>query len=143
MPVSWPCSGVRQLQDGCGWCVEPITAGLRACYIRIPCAKFWKSTLPTDNGRAGRVAGKQERQRKLARERHERRQAREAQRQANARKTAKIVGSSAAIVVIAAVVVVGVLTLTKSNKSSAAKPLTTPTTTPAATPSATPTANPT
>ena len=87
------------------------------------------------------MAGKQERQRKLARERHERRQAREAQRQANARKTAKIVGSSAAIVVIAAVVVFGVLTLTKSNKSSAAKPPATPTTTPAATPSATPTAS--
>jgi len=86
------------------------------------------------------VAGKQERQRKLARERHERRLAREAERQANARKMAKIVGSSAAIVVIAAVVVVGVLALTHSNKSNAAKPpLSTPTTTPPATPTPTPT----
>jgi peptidyl-prolyl cis-trans isomerase B (cyclophilin B) len=89
------------------------------------------------------VAGKQERQRKLARERHERRLAREAQRQANARRTAKIAGSSVAIVVIAAVVVVGVLALTRSPKSAAAKPLDTPsasTTTPPATPSASPTA---
>lgn len=87
------------------------------------------------------MAGKQERQRKLARERHERRLAREAERQANARKTAKIVGSSAAIVVIAAVVVAGVLVL-HSNKSNAAKgPLSTPTTTPPVTPTATPTAS--
>jgi peptidyl-prolyl cis-trans isomerase B (cyclophilin B) len=86
------------------------------------------------------VAGKQERQRKLARERHERRLARDAERQANARKMAKIVGSSTAIVVIAAIVVVGVLALTRSNKSNAAKPpLATPTTTPPATPTATPT----
>ena len=86
------------------------------------------------------MAGKQERQRKLARERHERRLARDAERQANARKMAKIVGSSAAIVVIAAIVVVGVLALTRSNKSNAAKPpLSTPTTTPPVTPTATPT----
>jgi peptidyl-prolyl cis-trans isomerase B (cyclophilin B) len=83
------------------------------------------------------VAGKQERQRKLARERHQRRLTREAQRQANARKTAKIVGSSTAIVAIAAVVVVGVLALTH-NKSNA-KPAAAATTTPAVTPSATPT----
>jgi peptidyl-prolyl cis-trans isomerase B (cyclophilin B) len=83
------------------------------------------------------VAGKQERQRKLARERHERRLAREAQRQANARKTAKIVGSSLAIVVIGAVVVVGVIALT--NNKSTTKPLSNPITTPAVTPSATPT----
>ena len=68
------------------------------------------------------MAGKQERQRRLARERYERRQAREAQRQANTRKMTKIAMSSAAIVIIAAVVVVGVLELGKSNKSNAAKP---------------------
>jgi peptidyl-prolyl cis-trans isomerase B (cyclophilin B) len=90
------------------------------------------------------VAGKQERQRKLARERNQRRLAREAQRQENRRKQAKIIGSATAIVVVAAVVVVGVLVLSKSNKSDAAKTPTTPTatatpaTTPAATPSATP-----
>jgi len=92
------------------------------------------------------VAGKQDRQRKLARERYERRLAREAERQARARKTAKIVGSSVAIVVVAAVVVVGVLALTKHNKPSATKPLTTPTAsasasaTPSSTPSSTPAA---
>jgi peptidyl-prolyl cis-trans isomerase B (cyclophilin B) len=85
------------------------------------------------------VAGKQDRQRKLARERYERRLAREAQRQAAARKTAKIVGSSVAIVIVAAVVVVGILALTKSPKPAAAKPLATPTTT--ATPSVTPSAS--
>ncbi len=79
------------------------------------------------------MAGKQDRQRRLARERHERRLAREAQRQAHARRTAKIVGSSAAIIAIGAVVVVGVLVLTKSNNSTAAKsPQSTPTTTPSA-----------
>ncbi len=80
------------------------------------------------------MAGKQDRQRKLARERYERRLQREAQRQENARKTAKIVGSAVAIVIVAAVVVVGVLTLGKSDKSNAAKAETTPTAT--ATPSA-------
>jgi peptidyl-prolyl cis-trans isomerase B (cyclophilin B) len=85
------------------------------------------------------VAGKQDRQRRLARERHERRLAREAQRQAHARRTAKIVGSSVAIIAIGAVVVVGVLVLTKSNNSTAAKPpQSTPTTTPSASASVTP-----
>jgi peptidyl-prolyl cis-trans isomerase B (cyclophilin B) len=92
------------------------------------------------------VAGKQERQRRLARERHARRQAREAQRQANQRKMAKIIASGAAIVVIAAVVVVGVLELSKSPKSSAAKSPSTPsasaTTTPSATPTPTPSSSP-
>jgi peptidyl-prolyl cis-trans isomerase B (cyclophilin B) len=83
------------------------------------------------------VAGKQERQRKLARERHARRLAREAQRQANARKTAKIVGSSAAIVVIAAVVVLGIIALTRNKPTP--QPVAASTTTPAVTPSATPT----
>jgi peptidyl-prolyl cis-trans isomerase B (cyclophilin B) len=90
------------------------------------------------------VAGKQERQRKLARERYNRRLEREAQRQENARKTAKITGSAVAIVIVAAIVVVGVLALGKSGKSNAAKPLTTPTASSSATvtpsPSATPTA---
>jgi peptidyl-prolyl cis-trans isomerase B (cyclophilin B) len=91
------------------------------------------------------VAGKQERQRKLARERHERRLAREAERQERARRTTKIVASSAAIVVIAAVVVVGVLALSHSTKS-AATPLASPSTSAspsaAATPSASPSASP-
>ena len=87
------------------------------------------------------MAGKQDRQRKLARERHERRLAREAQRQANARKMAKIVGSSLAIVVIGAVVVVGVIALTH-NKSTTT-PVAASTTTPAVTPSATPSTTPT
>ncbi len=85
------------------------------------------------------MAGKQERQRKLARERHQRRLARAAERQERARKTAKIVGSSVAIVVIAAVVVVGVLALTKQSKS-AATPLASPSTSASSTP--TPTASP-
>ena len=87
------------------------------------------------------MAGKQERQRRLARERHERRLRREAQRQAHARRTAKIVGSSLAIVAIGAVVVVGVLVLAKPGRSTAAKPPATPvtTTTPSASASATPT----
>ncbi len=94
------------------------------------------------------MAGKQERQRKLARERHERRLAREAQRRENARKMTKIVASSVAIVVIAAVVVVGVIALTRSGKSVAAKPPATPTATassspsPTATPSTTPVTEP-
>jgi peptidyl-prolyl cis-trans isomerase B (cyclophilin B) len=90
------------------------------------------------------VAGKQERQRKLARERHQRRLAREAQRQAHARRTAKIVGSSLAIVAIGAVVVIGVLVLAKPGKSTAAKSPATPvtTTTPSASASATPTPTP-
>ena len=89
------------------------------------------------------MAGKQERQRKLARERHERRLAREAERQERARKTTKIVASSAAIVVIAAVVVVGVLALSHSTKS-AATPLASPSTSASASPSAaaTPTVSP-
>ncbi len=89
------------------------------------------------------MAGKQDRQRKLARERYQRRLDREAQRQANARKTAKIVGSGAAIVVVAAVVVVGILALAKSPKpAAAAKPPATPSATAAATPTATPSATP-
>ena len=89
------------------------------------------------------MAGKQERQRKLARQRHERRLAREAERQASQRKMTKIAASSAAIVVIAAVVVLGVLQLSKSPKSSAAKPASTPSASAAATPSATSTPTPT
>jgi peptidyl-prolyl cis-trans isomerase B (cyclophilin B) len=86
------------------------------------------------------VAGKQERQRKLARERHARRQAREAARQERARKVAKLTTGGVALLVIVAVVVIGVITLGHSPKS-AAKPVITPTAsaTASATPSATPT----
>lgn len=88
------------------------------------------------------MAGKQERQRKLARERHERRIAREAERQANARKMAKVVGSGTAIVLIGAAVVIGVIALTH-NKSTA-KPISAPiTATPSTTPSKTPSTSPT
>jgi peptidyl-prolyl cis-trans isomerase B (cyclophilin B) len=88
------------------------------------------------------VAGKQERQRKLARERHARRLAREAERQERARKVSKLAAGGVALLVIVAVVVIGVITLGHSQKS-AAKSVTTPTAsaTPTATPSATPTAS--
>ena len=82
------------------------------------------------------MAGKQERQRKLARERHQRRLTREAERQANARKMAKIAVSSVAIVIIGAVVVVGLIALTHK---PAVKAITAPAKKPKATPSATPT----
>jgi peptidyl-prolyl cis-trans isomerase B (cyclophilin B) len=84
------------------------------------------------------VAGKQERQRRLARQRHERRLAREAQRQERARRVARLTAGGAALLVIVAAVVIGVITLSHSPKS-AAKPVTTPTASASATPSATPT----
>jgi peptidyl-prolyl cis-trans isomerase B (cyclophilin B) len=88
------------------------------------------------------VAGKQERQRKLARERHARRLAREAERQERARKVSKLAAGGVALLVIVAVVVIGVITLGHSQKS-AAKSVTTPTASASATPTATPSATPT
>ena len=85
------------------------------------------------------MAGKQERQRKLARERHERRIAREVDRQQRARRTAKLATGGVALLVIVGAVVAGVIALTRPAKS-AAKPLATPTASATATP--TPTSTP-
>jgi peptidyl-prolyl cis-trans isomerase B (cyclophilin B) len=85
------------------------------------------------------VAGKQERQRRLARERHQRRLAREAERQQKARRTTQLATGGVALVIILGAVVAGVIALTRPTKS-AAKPLATPTAT--ATPTPTPTSTP-
>ena len=86
------------------------------------------------------MAGKQERQRKLARERYERRLAREAQRQASIKRTTQWTAGGVVVLVVVAVVVVGVLTLT--HKSSA-KALSSPTATPSVNTTPTPTPTPT
>jgi len=89
------------------------------------------------------VAGKQERQRKLARERYERRLAREAQRQQSIRRTTQWTAGGVAVLVVVAVVVVGVIALTHQSNSSA-KALSTPSATPSlSTPASTPTPTPT
>jgi peptidyl-prolyl cis-trans isomerase B (cyclophilin B) len=90
------------------------------------------------------VAGKQERQRKLARERYERRQAREAQRQENMRRATQWTAGGVAVLVVVAVVVIGVIALSHSSNSSA-KALASPSSTPsvATTPTPTPTPTPT
>jgi peptidyl-prolyl cis-trans isomerase B (cyclophilin B) len=87
------------------------------------------------------VAGKQERQRKLARERHQRRLAREAERQESVRKMTRYTASGVVVLVIVAIVVVGVIALTHSNSSAKAlaSPSASATPTAASTPSATPT----
>jgi len=91
------------------------------------------------------VAGKQERQRKLARERYERRLAREAQRQQTARKVTRWTAASVVIVVIVGVVVAGIIELGHSNKSSAKTTAGAHSASPStgASPSATPTPTPT
>jgi peptidyl-prolyl cis-trans isomerase B (cyclophilin B) len=88
------------------------------------------------------VAGKQERQRRLARERHERRMAREAERQRRARRTAQWVSGGLVLLVVAGIVSYTVVHLT-SNAS--ASPGTSPSATPSAslTPSASPSPSPT
>ncbi len=92
------------------------------------------------------MAGKQDRQRKLARERYQRRLAREADHQARVRRMTQVTAGGVVVLVIVAVVVVGVIALTHSSHSSAtplASPSATPAaTTPAATPSATSSASP-
>jgi peptidyl-prolyl cis-trans isomerase B (cyclophilin B) len=86
------------------------------------------------------VAGKQERQRKLARERHERRMAREAARQQRARQMTKFVSGGLVLLVVIGIVTVTAMRLTKSN---AASPSASPTISPAATsPSAAPSPTP-
>jgi len=88
------------------------------------------------------VAGKQERQRKLARERYERRLAREAQRQESIRRATRWTAGGVGVLVVVAVVVAGVIALTHSGKSSA-KALSSPSVTPSASASVTPTPTPT
>jgi peptidyl-prolyl cis-trans isomerase B (cyclophilin B) len=88
------------------------------------------------------VAGKQERQRRLARERHERRMAREAERQRRARKTVQWVSGGLVLLVVAGVVSYTVVHLTSSASASAGTSLSA---TPSAslTPSASPSPSPT
>jgi len=65
------------------------------------------------------VAGKQERQRKLARERYERRQAREAERQRRARRTAQWASGAVVLLALAWVLTYTVVHLTSSTASAA------------------------
>jgi peptidyl-prolyl cis-trans isomerase B (cyclophilin B) len=91
------------------------------------------------------VAGKKERQRKLARERYERRLAREAQRQQQVRKITRWTAAVVVLLVIAGAVVAAVIGLGSSGKSSAASTSSpsvaaaTPTSAPTPTPTPTPT----
>jgi peptidyl-prolyl cis-trans isomerase B (cyclophilin B) len=84
------------------------------------------------------VAGKKERQRKLARERHERRMARQAERQQRSRQATKVASAVLVLLVIAGVVIFAVVHL---NSTSTAKALASPSVTPtaaASTPAASP-----
>ncbi len=81
--------------------------------------------LPVYNGKVGRVAGKQERQRKLARERHERRQVREAERQRRARRMAQWISGAVVLLVLAGIVTFTVVHLS-SNASASPKPSASP-----------------
>lgn len=84
------------------------------------------------------MAGKQERQRKLARERYERRLAREAERQRRSRQVAKWVSGSLVVLVLAGIVSLTVVHLIKgSPPASAASPSTGPTATSTPSPSST------
>jgi peptidyl-prolyl cis-trans isomerase B (cyclophilin B) len=67
------------------------------------------------------VAGKQDRQRKLARERYERRQAREANRQRRARRAAQWAAGAVVLLVLAGIVAFTVVHLTSSNASASSK----------------------
>jgi peptidyl-prolyl cis-trans isomerase B (cyclophilin B) len=82
------------------------------------------------------VAGKQERQRRLARERHERRQAREAERQQRARRMAQWISGAVVLLVVAGVVSFTIVQLNGNAKASS-NPKS------SASPSATPSASPT
>jgi peptidyl-prolyl cis-trans isomerase B (cyclophilin B) len=85
------------------------------------------------------VAGKQERQRRLARERYERRRAREAQRQQTVRKATQWTAAGAVLLVIIGAVVFGILGLGGSSKSNAQAAPSSTSTAPAPTSSASPT----
>ena len=87
-----------------------------------------------------RVAGKQERQRRLARERHERREAREAERQRRARKTAQWASASVVLLVLAGIVG---FTIVKLNSHASASTKHSPSPTLSASPSVTPSPTPT
>lgn len=86
------------------------------------------------------MAGKQERQRKLARERHERRQAREAQRQRRARRTAQWVSAGLVLLVLAGIVTFTIMHLTSASArpTASSSPSTPASASPSATPSPTP-----
>ena len=85
------------------------------------------------------MAGKQERQRRLARERYERRRAREAQRQQTVRKATQWTAAGAVLLVIIGAVVFGILGLGGSSKSNAQAAPSSTSTAPAPTSSASPT----
>ncbi|HEX9624477.1 MAG TPA: peptidylprolyl isomerase [Streptosporangiaceae bacterium] len=87
------------------------------------------------------MAGKQERQRKLARERYERRLAREAERQRRTRKITQWVSGGLVVLVLAGVVAFTVVHLTSAKSAAAASPSASasPPLSPSATPSPTPT----
>jgi len=70
------------------------------------------------------VAGKQDRQRKLARERYERRQAREADRQRRARRMAQWASGAVVLLVLAGIVAFTVVHLTSNSTASASSKLT-------------------
>jgi len=72
------------------------------------------------------VAGKQDRQRKLARERYERRQAREADRQRRARRTAQWASGAVVVLVLAGIVAYTIVNLTSSSASTKPSPSTSP-----------------
>ena len=65
------------------------------------------------------MAGKQERQRKLARERHERRQAREAERQRRARRTVQWASGALVLLALAGILTYTIVHLTSSSASAA------------------------
>ncbi len=87
------------------------------------------------------MAGKQERQRKLARERYERRLAREAERQRRTRKITQWASGGLVVLVLAGVVAFTVVHLTSAKPAAAASPSASasPPLSPSATPSPTPT----
>ncbi|HVB44347.1 MAG TPA: peptidylprolyl isomerase [Streptosporangiaceae bacterium] len=87
------------------------------------------------------MAGKKERQRKLARERYQRRLAREEQRRENTRKITKWVSGSLVILVLAGVVILTVIHLTGSSASAQAAGAT-PSASASASASASPSASP-
>jgi len=88
------------------------------------------------------VAGKQERQRRLARERHERRVARQAERQRRTRRITQWVSGGLVVLVLAGVVAFVGFRLSKNTPASAASSHS-PGISPSATPSASPSPSPT
>jgi peptidyl-prolyl cis-trans isomerase B (cyclophilin B) len=88
------------------------------------------------------VAGKQERQRRLARERHERRVARQAERQRRTRRITQWVSGGGVVLVLAGVVTFTVIQLSKNSATAASSshsPSTSPSTPTSASPSPSPT----